>query len=89
MFMYNNTNLALNNELVFVHVFCGNNTLQKEKQNLDLINVSRRSMPLQTPPQSRCLMYQFVSVTNIKPYETKHSSPFEQYWKINRSICHI
>ena len=48
MFMYNNTNLALNNELVFVHVFCGNNTLQK-RQNLDLINASRRLMPLQTP----------------------------------------
>ena len=38
MYMYNNTNLALNNELVFVHVFRGNNTLQKkQQQNLDLM----------------------------------------------------
>lgn len=28
--MYNDTNLALNNELVFVHVFSGNNTLQQK-----------------------------------------------------------
>jgi len=30
--MYDNTNLALNNELVFVHVFCGNDTLQKQQK---------------------------------------------------------